>query len=151
MQLRQISSHCSILAIIVLVLAFLPVFAVCAGGGESFDTSTLVEVRELDQLPEGIQVLVGRRKAGRNEIVDVGEPFNSIDVLDGRPSRRFILAAVSGTSAVVAYEQGGIAIFYVVRAFVNTRLGWVEKSRWSVTRRPETLGELVKSVPGHIK
>jgi hypothetical protein len=85
--------------------------AQAAGQGEQVSWT---EAQSLRELPAGIQALLGVG-LGLAGIADRGETFNETDVTDdSMPRRRFVLAVLSGDTAMVALEQGGR--MYSVRA-----------------------------------
>lgn len=80
-----------------------PVLPACKLGTEAAHIETM---RDLP--PAGLIEL--KRVFERDGISDVGGPFNSTDVIDGKtPMRRFMRAYLVKTELVVWYEKGGLA------------------------------------------
>jgi hypothetical protein len=105
---------------------------------------SLVVVHTIKGLPNDVNVLLGRQKEGPDGIADVGEPFNRTDVVDRRlPMRRFIVAGVSSTSVLVAYEQGGRGYSMQARGYVLEHAGWRQVGAWTIGERPYTVIGLV--------
>ena len=108
------------------------------------DLHSLVEVRTIKGLPNDVSTLLGRQKEGPDGIADAGEPFNRTDVVDRRLAmRRFIVAGVSSTAVLVAYEQGGRGYSMHARGYVLERAGWRQVGAWSLGEHPYTVMGLV--------
>lgn len=99
---------------------------------ESYDSSSLTEVRSLSGFPAELTALIGWHKKGSGGIANVGEDFNATDSLDDRPSRRFLVGGVSNTSALVAYEEGGWGTKKFATAYVHLKSGWAIVARWRI-------------------
>ena len=66
------------------------------------------EVRNLKELPAGVQSALGVGKSGLDGIADHGGKYNPTDViLSDLPMRRFLFAGVDGDATLVAVEHGG--------------------------------------------
>jgi hypothetical protein len=99
---------------------------------KSYSPSSMVEVRKLDDLPNGLRDSLMRGKYGAS-----GEgPEGRCCV--------FLVGGVSQTSAIVEYEFFGLVPTYQATAFVQGTAGWVEAGAWNIGyRRPTpTLVEL---------
>jgi hypothetical protein len=108
--------------------------------------TTLHEVRTLKELPQGVRDGLGTRE-GMSGIVDRGEDFNASDVMTAkRPSRRFMIAGVDADRAIVAFEQGGIALRIVAMSWSNVGGTWTQKSLVYLHSRPDNLSELLRAV-----
>jgi hypothetical protein len=99
-----------------------------------YDPSSLVEVKTLHSLPDGVQILLGVKATGYNRIADVGEKCNPTDVVGGdEPGRCFLVGGVNESSALVAFKICGYAGQSVVAAsYVRTKSAWVKVSEWDV-------------------
>ncbi|KAA9011971.1 MULTISPECIES: hypothetical protein [Sphingobium] len=81
----------------------MPVLPPCEPG----NGATLVH--SIKALPDEVSAELARFFHDGYGMADVGEPFNSTDVVEGTvPQRRFIRAYHSGNYWVIWYEQGGI-------------------------------------------
>jgi len=128
-------------------LLALTVRAVAADPTRMMEIRSLAEVRTLDALPREVNELLGRSKSGLDGIADRGKPFNTTDVVDSRlPMRRLIVAGSSLSFVLVAYEHGGRGYSIHATAFELQRSGWTEIGKWTLTKNPYTLRELVNTI-----
>ena len=107
-----------------------------------YDTSALNEVRSLGGLPKELSDVLGAHWNCCG-MVDVGAEFQPTDVAGG-PERRFVLAGVSKTSALVAYEWGnGWERGLDAAAYVYASPGWRLIARWPLDNWPSSIAELI--------
>ena len=107
----------------------------------------LTEAHSLEILPAQLNSLLGRDRSGLEGIADRNGKFNVTDVVDNKlPMRRFVLAGLSASCAIVAVERGGRAHTYEVVAFEHSNTQWRVAQRWSVNVAPRSLQELVAHV-----
>ena len=107
----------------------------------------LTEARSLEALPLQLNSLLGRDRGGLEGIAERNGKFNVTDVVDDKlPMRRFILAGLSASCAIVAVERGGRAHTYEVVAFEYTNAKWRIAQRRSINAAPRSLQELVAHV-----
>lgn len=85
-----------------------------------YDPSSLVEVRNFSDLPDGVKAL-----ANRSGMDAKGEGP------DGR-LRQFLVGGLSKTSALVAYEQFGYVPTYMADAYVKNGSDWVAIRSWKI-------------------
>jgi len=52
-----------------------------------------------------------------DRLADTGEPFESTDIVSGRPSRRFLMGGHADTRWFVLYERGGLGHHLVLVVF----------------------------------
>jgi hypothetical protein len=117
---------------------------VAAGTPFPADTLSLVEVGSIEGLPADVKKILGRQKTGVEGIADKWDRFNATDVINNQlPMRRFITGGASPSSAVVAYEQGGIGYSIQAAAFALQRSGWTEVGQWTLHERPSALYPLL--------
>jgi hypothetical protein len=90
-----------------------------------YDSSSLVEVRCLSDLPAEIQSLFGAQDSAGPEL----------------PPRRFLVSGVGKTSALVAYEEAGDPSSSVAVAYVLAGSQWIAVAHWSVGS-PNSLRQL---------
>lgn len=94
-----------------------------------FKSSSLNEVRQLEDLPEGLKSVLRQGKyAGGGE-----GPEGRCCV--------FLVGGIDETSALVAYEIFGFVPTYRANAFVQSKAGWVTAGEWTIGA-PSTLQEL---------
>ena len=129
-------------------LTALPLYAAVSEeypGG--IDGRSLVEVRRLCELPNGVATALGWQKVGLEGIAETGGQFNSTDIVDSRlPLRRFITGGASKNFALVGYEEGGPsypAHPYHARAYLLGTSGWRQTEEWRLVASPHTLQELL--------
>jgi hypothetical protein len=87
---------------------------------KSYSPSSMVEVRKLDDLPDGLREILMRGKYG-----------GSGEGPEGRCCV-FLVGGVSKTSAIVAYELFGYVPTYQANAFVQAKAGWVNAGEWNI-------------------
>ncbi len=93
------------------------------------------EITSLKALPASIQGALGASRPGLEGVADAGASFNVTDVVDAKlPMRRFVLAGLSKTHALVAVEHGGRA--HNVRV-VLYELPDTEKEQWVLVGRAQ--------------
>lgn len=85
-----------------------------------YSSSSLVEVRNFADLPEGLR---GNLERGKYAAGGEGP--------QGRCCM-FIVGGVSRTSAIVAYEIFGYVPSYQAAAFVQAKRGWVRAGEWGI-------------------
>jgi hypothetical protein len=86
----------------------------------SYSPASMVEVRKLDDLPNGLREILMRGKYG-----------GSGEGPEGRCCV-FLVGGVSQTSAIVAYELFGYVPTYQASAFVQGKAGWVKVGEWNI-------------------
>lgn len=112
------------------------------------DATQLTEVRSLGRLPIAIRRLLPSGTRGLHGIADRGGDFNVTDVVDDTlPMRRFTLAAVGNSCALIAVEYGGRAHGFEVTEYRLTALGWQSIWRRTVFREPNSVADLVEATP----
>jgi hypothetical protein len=114
-----------------------------------YDPSSLVEVKTLHGLPEGVQTLLGVHATGYARIADVGEECNPTDVVGPGPGRCFFVGGASDSGALVAFKVGGFAgQSGVAEGYVHVKSGWIKVRAWAIGY-PSNLRELreMTSVP----
>jgi hypothetical protein len=76
-------------------------------------------------------------------IADRGDRFNVTDVVDPTlPMRRFTLAAVGTTCAIIAVEHGGRGHGFELTEFHLTDAGWHPTSRHTRFDEPKSIKDL---------
>jgi hypothetical protein len=107
-----------------------------------FDTSSLVEVTRISDLPndlkEHFKGWLGRRRE------NIAPPSEDDDPGD-RPGG-FIIAGVSDSSALVAYEEYGYVPTTHAAAYVHVKGNWIAARKWNDIGYPKTLTELKAAV-----
>jgi hypothetical protein len=108
------------------ILAFSAVFAAPPAHAEDRCSGVAVaEVRSLKALPNQLRHLLPNATSGLDGIADHGDRFNVTDVTDhGLPMRRFVLAAVGASCAVIAVEYGGRAHGFELTEYRLTDGAW---------------------------
>jgi hypothetical protein len=83
-------------------------------------------LNSLNELPEQVQVLLERANAGVSGIADIGEKFNSTDVVDDAsvPMRRLVKGLMSGTCIWLTIERGGRGYGIEQIEFQLSAQGW---------------------------
>ena len=107
-----------------------------------YDPSSLIEITSISDLPKSLQSRVNGWLSQRNE--KNGPPSQDGDPAD-RPGR-FIIAGVSDTSALIAYEMYGYVPTTHATAYVHAKSDWIVAKKWDAVGYPKTLGELRMSV-----
>jgi hypothetical protein len=99
----------------------------------------LLQVDSISLLPGGVASLLGNKP-----IADRGEVFNPADVVwaDSPPSRRFAMAGVSKTCALVAVEYGGRTSGVELYAFELRDRGWKGGLASRTSRKVRSLVDL---------
>jgi hypothetical protein len=103
-----------------------------------YSPSSLMEVRNFSDLPDGVRAL-----ANRSGMDARGEG-------PGGRLRQFLVGGVSETSALVAYEQFGYVPTYMADAYVKNGSNWVAIRSWEIGR-VTTLDEtrdMIRALPG---
>lgn len=114
-----------------------------SGPAVSWQGHQLREVTSLAALPASIRRALGADNPGLNGMAEKGQRFNVGDALIGDlPRRRFITAGHDGDTWLVAFEQGGIALF-VTAVEIS---GGVGQKGWFVDCCPTTLAEVVRQI-----
>jgi hypothetical protein len=85
-----------------------------------YSSSSLVEVRNFADLPEGLRAILAR---GKYAVGGEGP--------EGRCCM-FMVAGVSRSSAIVEYEIFGYVPSYQAAAFVQAKNGWVRAGEWGI-------------------
>lgn len=112
------------------------------------DTTQLTGVRSLGNLPGPIRRLLPSATRGQSGIADRGGNFNVTDVIDpSLPMRRFTLAGVGSTCALIAIEYGGFVHGFEVAEYGLTTVGWRLRWRRTVVREPSSVADLVEAAP----
>jgi hypothetical protein len=93
-----------------------------------YDPSSLIEVRSVSELPDGLRQI----EAGMMEAPGEGPHSRCC---------QFLIAGASDTSALVAYEEFGYVGTFLAKAYVHVASGWTEAHGW-VIGSPTTLREL---------
>lgn len=130
---------------VVLILALSDVFVVPPTGAEDRCSGpTVIEVRSLDTLPKLLRHLLPSSTRGEDGIADRGGRFNATDVIDhDLPMRRFVMAAVGTSCAVVAVEYGGMAHGFELREYWLTGEGWKAGERHTLSIEPKSTKDLL--------
>jgi hypothetical protein len=130
---------------LVVILAFSAVCgepAICAE--DRCSEAALTEVRSLEALPSQLRQLFPSATSGADGIADRGGRFNVTDVIDHDwPMRRFVLAAVGTSCAVVAVEYGGRAHGFELTEYRLTGEGWKAVERRTLSREPKSTKDLL--------
>jgi hypothetical protein len=110
------------------------------------NAARLVEVRSLAALPTAIRHLLPSATSGLDGIADRGGDFNVTDVVNhDLPMRRFTLAGVQTTCAVIAVEYGGIVHGFEVTEYKLTAAGWRSNWRRAVFSEPHSVADLLRA------
>jgi hypothetical protein len=107
-----------------------------------YDPSALAEVTSISNLPADLKSHFKGWLGQRSE--HPGAPSEHDDPGD-RPGR-FIIAGVSDTSALVAYEMFGYVPTTHATAYVHAKSDWVVAKNWDGVGYPKTLSELQLSI-----
>jgi len=93
-----------------------------------YEPASLIEARSVSELPDGLRQIVSGLMEAPGE---------------GPQSRccQFLLAGVSNTSALVAYEEFGYVGTFLAKAYVRGASGWKEAHEWAIGS-PTSLREL---------
>jgi hypothetical protein len=108
-----------------------------------YDPASLVEAKTLRDLPADLRSMLGVHGTDFDWIADVGEPCDPTDVISrDYPSKCFLVAGISATSALVAYKKGGYeGQSGVGAAYVHSNWGWTKVASWGIGY-PSSLREL---------
>jgi hypothetical protein len=130
---------------VVIILAFSAVFVApptyaedrCSGGA-------VTEVRSLEALPDQLRHLFPSATSGVDGIADRSGRFNATDVIvHDWPMRRFVLAAVGTSCAIVAVEYGGRAHRVELTEYRLTGGEWKTMERRTVAGEPRSTKDLL--------
>ena len=101
--------------------AFLAVAPISSGADNSrlerFRRLEWIPVRALSAVPANIRQEVESSLGSDGGIAERGGAFNATDVVDSRPSKRFVIAGRAGADWFVCYEQGGRGHHLVLAAY----------------------------------
>lgn len=127
------------------ILAFFAVFAVLRAHAEDRCYGVAVaEVRSLKALPDQLRHLLPSATTGLDSIADRGDRFNVTDVSDhDLPMRRFVLAAVGASCAVIAVEYGGRAHGFELTEYRHTDEAWKAVQHRTVLGEPKSAKDLL--------
>ena len=107
-----------------------------------FDASSLVEVAKISSLPSDLKSHFKGWLGQRRE--NLAPPSEDDD--PGDLPGAFIIAGVSDSSALVAYEEYGYVPTTHAMAYVHVKSDWVVARKWDNVGYPKTLSELQWSV-----
>jgi hypothetical protein len=119
------------------------------GSGASFSGErchgvSMSEVRSLGKLPSDLRKQLPRSEAGLDGIADRDGRFNATDVVTPNvPTRRFTLAAVGATCAVIAVERGGIARWFEVTEYRLSGATWNLVVKATIRQEPRSIADLL--------
>jgi hypothetical protein len=109
---------------------------------KTFDASSLTEVTKISDLPndlkEHFKGWLGQRK---ENIAPPSEDDDPGDLPGG-----FIIAGVSDSSALVAYEEYGYVPTTHATGYVHVKSDWIATRKWNDIGYPKTLSELKGAV-----
>jgi hypothetical protein len=97
---------------------------------KTYDPSSLIEVRNFADLPDGVKTQAGMDAKGEGP--------------EGR-LREFMVGGASQTSALVAYEQFGYTPTYTAAAYVYTGSKWIPVRSWEIGKA-STLKEVLSII-----
>jgi hypothetical protein len=107
---------------------------------KQFDAPSLVEVTTISDLPNDLKShfkgWLGQR---RENIAPPSEDDGPGDLPGG-----FIIAGVSDSSALVAYEEYGYVPTTHATAYVHVKSDWIVARKWNDIGYPKTLSESLK-------
>jgi hypothetical protein len=104
----------------------------------------ITEVRSLKALPNQLRHLLPSATSGQDGIADRGGRFNVTDVTDHElPMRRFVLAAVGASCAVIAVEYGGRAHGFELTEYRLTDEAWKATQHRTVLGEPKSTKDLL--------
>lgn len=105
-----------------LLLALLPALP-----AQACPASATRPIASLNELPRELLNVLGRFDTPRPRIADIGEKFNSSDVIyaDSAPQRRLVTGAAAKDCVDLKVEFGGIAYRTELLEFQNSPNGWV--------------------------
>ena len=130
---------------LVIVFAFCAVFvAPLTYAEDRCSGAAVTEVRSLEALPNQLRHLFPSSTIGVDGIADRGGRFNATDVIaHDWPMRRFVIAAVGTSCAVVAIEYGGRAHGFELREYRLTGEGWKAGERRTLSIEPKSTSDLL--------
>lgn len=129
---------------LLLCALFLPGSTVAKPEEAEWAGHTLQEVKNLRELPAGVQAALGVGKPALDGIADRGERYNATDVADSRlPMRRFLVGGFDDRTALIAVEHGGIGWGVIVYAFSYTAQRAAIDRKWNMSKKPESLRDLI--------
>ena len=109
---------------------------------KQFDASSLVEVTSISGLPSDLKLHFKGWLGQRRE--NLAPPSEDDD--PGDLPGRFIIAGVSDSSALIAYEEYGYVPTTHAMAYVHVKTDWIVARKWDEVGYPKTLSELRLSV-----
>jgi hypothetical protein len=131
----------TVVAIATAIVTMVPALSTAADRCAGRSTT---EVQSMRDLPMSLRALLPSADHGPNGIADHGGRFNATDVVDHNlPGRRFTLAAVASTCAVIAIEYGGIATGYELTEYRLLQGHWQRAEHLVVYREPRTIADLL--------
>lgn len=89
--------------------------------GTSFLHQPWTPIATMSAMPREVIAALISRFCGDPRMADVGQPFDATDIVEGHPSRRFVLGGIAGRTCFVAYERGGIGHHIVLAMFDMSR------------------------------
>jgi len=103
-------------------------------------------VKSLNELPSEVQGLLGRSERGINGISDIGEKFNSSDVISDStiPMQRLVSGTVGLNCIRLIVEHGGSGYGKTQLDLERFELGWVQVKSIAVTGREPWSARLAK-------
>lgn len=107
-----------------------------------FDASSLVEVARISDLPHDLKSHFKGWLGERRE--NIAAPSEDDD--PGDFPGAFIIAGVSDSSALVAYEEYGYVPTTHATAYVHVKSDWMAAKKWDGIGYPKTLSELKSAV-----
>jgi hypothetical protein len=127
------------------ILAYFVVFAALPAHAEDRCSGfAITEVRSLKALPIQLRHLHPGATSGLDGIADRGGRFNVTDVTDhDLPMRRFVLAAVGTSCAVMAVEYGGTAHGFELTEYRLTDEAWKAVQHRAVLGEPKSTKDLL--------
>jgi hypothetical protein len=130
---------------VVVIFAFSAVFgAPVASAEDRCSGAAVTEVRSLDELPKQLRHLLPSSTTGVDGIADRDGRFNATDVIvHDWPMRRFVLAAVGTSCAVIAVEYGGRAHGYELTEYRLATDGWKAGERRTSSIEPKSTKDLI--------
>ena len=107
----------------VLLFALLPVLQ-----AQACQAAAVRPIASLNDLPEDVLNLLGRFEKPQPVIADIGENFNTSDVIypNSPPLRRLVSGVAAKDCVALKVEFGGIAHYTEHVEFQNTWRGWVK-------------------------
>jgi len=115
-------------------------------GGERCPGVSMSEVRSLGKLPSALRKQLPGSESGLDGIADRDARFNATDVVTPNvPTRRFTLAAVGATCAVIAVERGGIARWFEVTEYRLSGATWNPVGKLAIRQEPRSTADLLSN------